>query len=182
MLAPRKTLWSTPDSALDILTRWLTLKDGDSVCDIGCGDGRVMLRWATALSSQTEQPTPSVTFVGIEIDEERSELARTRIKEAFEKGRISRNIRIEIYTANALTESHLFKDATVFFLYLIPRGLRQIQPMLRELAQQRQNNLPIKVVTYMSPLPNEEHVAKEQCRVEHQPDAAWPIYLYHLNY
>jgi SAM-dependent methyltransferase len=182
MIAPRKLLWSTPDSAVDILIRWITLKDGDSVCDIGCGDGRVLLHWAMALSSQTEQPAPAVTFVGIEIDHGRSEFARTRIKEAYEKGEISQRIRIQIYTTNALTASQLFSDVTVFFLYLIPRGLRLMKPMLTDLVQQRQNNMPTKVVTYMSPLPDEDHVAKELCRVEHQPDAAWPIYLYHLNY
>ena len=99
------------------------------------------------------------------------------------------------------------KHATIFFLYLIPRGLKVIKPLLLEhkerLRQQQQQNqqqqqkkeedavkededevekFELRVITYMSPLPGEErkHVARELCHVEHQPEAAWPLYFYHL--
>ena len=46
MLAPRKKLWSTPSSAVDIALDFADLGADDVVYDVGCGDGRVLIQMA----------------------------------------------------------------------------------------------------------------------------------------
>lgn len=46
MLAPRKKLWSTPSSAIDIALEFAELDMDDVVYDVGCGDGRVLIQMA----------------------------------------------------------------------------------------------------------------------------------------
>lgn len=74
---------------------------------------------------------------------------------------------------NALEQD--YSSGTAFFLYLVPRGLRIFLPMLKAL------NKPVRVVTYMSPLPGEipEKILKIQT-ASHQ-DAEWPLFVYTLN-
>lgn len=178
MLAPRKTLWSTPDPVLKTVVEWVELKATDVVCDVGCGDGRVLIQWAS-------KQTLPVTFIGLEIDLERTQEAQTNVKQAYAHGLIPSHVKVTIHCANALEASHLYQDVTVFFLYLIPRGLRLLYPLLKHILELRGKEsdgqqVPLKVITYMAPLPNESYIAKEECRVNHQPGAAWPLYLYHL--
>ncbi|KAL7471598.1 hypothetical protein ACHAXS_011905 [Conticribra weissflogii] len=56
MLAPRKKLWSTPSSAVDIALELADLDEHDVVYDIGCGDGRVLIQLASA---SLPLPSPS---------------------------------------------------------------------------------------------------------------------------
>ena len=176
MLAPRKTLWSTPDAVLQTVTSWIELKSNDVVCDIGCGDGRVLIEWAL-------KQTLAVKFIGIEICHERAREAQNNVREAFKSGLISSLVQVNIYCANAVEAIHLYQDTTVFFLYLTPRGLRLVHPILKRIAGERAlvNNETLKVITYMAPLPQETYVATEHCHVDHHPGAAWPLYLYHLH-
>lgn len=46
MLAPRKKLWSSPSSAIDIALQFAQLDANDIVYDVGCGDGRVLIQMA----------------------------------------------------------------------------------------------------------------------------------------
>ena len=46
MLAPRKKLWSSPSSAIDIALQFAKLDANDIVYDVGCGDGRVLIQMA----------------------------------------------------------------------------------------------------------------------------------------
>ena len=46
MLAPRKKLWSTPSTAIDIALQFSNLDVNDVVYDVGCGDGRVLIQMA----------------------------------------------------------------------------------------------------------------------------------------
>jgi SAM-dependent methyltransferase len=177
MLAPRKTLWSTPDGVLSTLISWIQLRPNDVVCDIGCGDGRVLIDWAS-------RQTLSVAFIGLEICPQRAQQAENNVKKAYASGIIPSHVQVSIHCANAMDALHLYRIATVFFLYLIPRGLRLMKPILLKVAREQkltaQRGEPLRVVTYMSPLPEETCIAKELCCVDHQPGAAWPLYLYHL--
>ena len=84
-------------------------------------------------------------------------------------------------TCNALDEaewSKAFDDqVTCAFLYLVPRGLRLVAPRLIERSKTR----PIRVVTYMAPLPGATYVEKTTVTPAHQPSAAWPLYAYDLG-
>jgi precorrin-6B methylase 2 len=167
MLAPRKTLWSTPIAVVPILEQWIELSDADVVCDVGCGDATVLMQWAAA-AAQGNAAAAAASFLGIEMDEERAALA---------KHRASKFASITIHCGNALEAAALYHNVTVFFLYLIPRGLRLMLPILMDLAKKRS----IRVVTYMAPLPGLEPIRQTYLEVEHQPGARWPLYLYHLG-
>ena len=186
MLAPRKTLWSTPDRVIANAIDWVPLAPHDKVVDVGCGDGRVLLNWAMHLSSSCPENSTIAEsmpcFVGIDIDETRISQARENLDQAREQGKIATGISIIFHCANALEALPLFREATVLFLYLIPRGLKILQrDLLSDLAKKGRLR---RVITYMSPLPNEDswlvRIRREVISVPHQPGAAWPLYLYQV--
>ena len=190
------------------------------VYDVGCGDGRVLIQMASrsipfssdgsseetnnnsTTSSQQSSPTHHYCkqFIGIEISPERAEEARSNIRHAQETNQIPSHVSIEIICANALdTDLIDYSRATVIFLYLVPRGLRLIKPIVwpkedapdnsdddqtatpTELIIRQKSNKCRRVITYMSPFEDEEHVRKELCHVDHQVGAAWPVYLYNIK-
>jgi len=106
--------------------------------------------------------------VGIEVDQERCEQAQININSS------SVSSRCQIICGNAL--EYDYSNGTAFFLYLVPRGLKLILPLIR--SQCISN---FRIVTYMSPLPNE--TPAQMCKVStaHQPGAEWPLFLYHFN-
>lgn len=76
-------------------------------------------------------------------------------------------------TGNALEQD--YSTATVFYLYLIPRGLRIILPVLKALGK------PLRVITYMAPFPESETpVETFQVTSTKHPDAQWPLFLYDI--
>eukprot|EP00520_Triparma_pacifica_P019204 CAMPEP_0118638188 /NCGR_PEP_ID=MMETSP0785-20121206/3545_1 /TAXON_ID=91992 /ORGANISM="Bolidomonas pacifica, Strain CCMP 1866" /LENGTH=144 /DNA_ID=CAMNT_0006529409 /DNA_START=121 /DNA_END=552 /DNA_ORIENTATION=+ len=144
MLAPRKKLWSTPEKAVTAAIGFVApFKEDDVIYDVGCGDGRVLIKFALL------EGTPGETrFIGIEIDEDRA----TEARENVEREGLSE--KITILCQNALMVD--YSDATIIFLYLIPRGLRLIKPILlgEENGRKRKK---IKVVTYMSEIEGEKY-------------------------
>lgn len=68
------------------------------------------------------------TFIGIEISPERTLEAQTNIQLARKSKLIPDHVSIEIRCMNALEVN--YANATVCFLYLVPRGLRLIKPLL----------------------------------------------------
>ena len=194
MLAPRKKLWSTPPSAVDHLVEHIPLGPRDVVLDIGCGDGRILLQWAERVSLQQKQDDdknpsttqPQLTFLGIDIDASRIQECQQAAQQAQADGRIHPNVRLEFTCANALESVDHFQKATVIFMYLIPRGLQLIYPLLKEHVERLHQQQPatvVRVATYMSKLPKEAGPPKFRatCQVPHQPDAAWPLYFYEFK-
>ena len=190
MLAPRKKLWSTPDNAVDeAMERIGPLSSSDNVVDIGCGDGKVILRWASRLSrgiEATESDSPS--FLGVDIDDERIRQARLSLARCVDEGSIHGSVRVTFVCANALEQQSLFMDATVVFLYLIPRGLRIIHPMLRQVVSCRSttnesgsSHPSLRVITYMAPLVGEVPYHTIKIAIPHQPGAHWPLYIYRIE-
>jgi hypothetical protein len=90
---------------------------------------------------------------------------------------------IEVFTIKLIFISKFvgfifFQDysaATVVFLYLVPRGLKLILPILLSIPRK------LRVVTYMSPFPNIP--AKECVKVgtRKHTESQWPLFLYELN-
>lgn len=77
-------------------------------------------------------------------------------------------------SGNALEQD--YSTATVFYLYLIPRGLRIILPVLKALGK------PLRVITYMSPFPESETpIETFQVTSAKHPDAQWPLFLYDIT-
>jgi hypothetical protein len=158
---------------------------------LGCGDGRVILQWASAYSSLDHRENSEATvpsFVGIDIDADRIKVAEKALEQARSEGRIDPRISISFNCANALETTDLYRTATVFFLYLIPRGLRKIKPYLLQTHQDGDITAPngltdqpskqVRVVTYMSKFPDETPARSESISVPHQPGASWPLHLY----
>lgn len=157
MLAPRKKLWSTPKEVIEKAIELLAPTDVDVVYDIGAGDGRFLIRC-------TE--TTRAKCVGVEIDETRGKEAERNIDESgVEKSRC------QLIIGNALEQD--YSSGTLFFLYLVPRGLRIILPYLKGLPHK------IKIVTYMSPFP-EEVTPVETVKVStaNHTGSEWPLFLY----
>ena len=159
MLAPRKKLWTTPIQVLNEAIQVLKPTDAELVYDIGGGEGSFIIQCA----QQT-----SATCIGIEIDQERAEFAQRLI---VEQG--LPESQCKMICANALEQD--FSDGDCFFLYLVPRGLRIILPILKKSTHK------IRVVTYMSPFPEETPVHIFKIATSQHPDAKWPLYYYELN-
>jgi len=171
----------------------IPLNSNDFVCDIGCGDGRIIHRWAVLVSesasssndggdSQKESSNEETTsFLGIDIDPDRIEAAKRKTDLLRSDGKILPEIKITFLCRNAMESAELFRDATVIFLYLIPRGLKQIYPLIvgerhKLVSKEKRRNL--RIVSYMSKLPALTPEGRALCRVEHQKEAAWPLYFY----
>mmetsp|Transcript_3941 Transcript_3941/g.6171 ORF Transcript_3941/g.6171 Transcript_3941/m.6171 type:complete len:161 (-) Transcript_3941:91-573(-) len=159
MLAPRNKLWSTPVEVIEKAINALRITPDDIVYDIGAGDGRFLIRCAQETQAKC---------IGIEINEDRAK----KVEEDILDQGLQETCRI--ICGNALEQD--YSDGTVFYLYLIPRGLRIILPLLKSLGK------PIRVITYMSPFPDTETpIEVIKCTSEMHPDAQWPLHLYELN-
>jgi hypothetical protein len=163
MIAPRKTLWSTPLSAVDHCMERVPLQSNDVVCDIGCGDGRIIHQWAVllseALSARGEpEMAEKISFKGIDIDSDRIQEATQTAEQLKSSGKILPGIKIEFVCKNAMESGAHFRDTTVIFLYLIPRGLKKIYPLI--IGEREKQQTPpgkqrrdLRIVSYMSKLP-----------------------------
>ena len=78
-----------------------------------------------------------------------------------------------VICGNALDQD--YTAATAFFLYLVPRGLRLMLPILLSLKK------PLRIVTYMSPLPgiNADNIIK--IATASHPGAEWPLFVYYID-
>ena len=135
----------------------------DTVVDIGAGDGRFMVRCAERTGAN---------ILGVEIDEERGAEAEAKIEAAGVCDKC------KLIIGNALDQDYAATGGTAFFLYLIPRGLRIVLPILQAIAR------PLRVVTYISPFPDEVQpvqVIKVKSAKHADSGVEWPLYVYELN-
>ncbi len=159
MLAPTKKLWSTPLEVIDKAIELLSIGPHDKVFDIGAGDGRFIIRCHQTTGAQC---------VGVEMNEETGRIALNAIRDAQLR---DENCRLII--GNALEQN--YASATVIFMYLIPHGLKRMLPILRSIPQ------PVRVATFMNPLPQTPHKRVEKIGTMKVPEAKWPLYIYELS-
>lgn len=181
MLAPRKKLWSTPGEVVAKAVSALMLgRSGDdsisTVFDVGAGDCRFVIACADAY--------PTAKVIGIEIDDERGRTAtESLIAKGFQPN--DETSRVRLIIGNALEQD--YSTGSHFFLYLVPRGLRIVLPIL--LAVATQNKRTIRVITYMSPLVVTSEQERNQVSLldtiktstSSHPDAQWPLYVYDVS-
>ncbi len=161
MLAPRKKLWSTPKEVIDVAIDCLHLTAEDVVYDVGAGDGRFCFRVLERSESKV---------VAIEIDNERV----NTIKLQLESQPNQIMDRCQVIQGNALEID--LSNATAFFLYLVPRGLRLLLPIILNIKRDN-----IRVVTYMSPFPGVKPIEIRKVGTDIHSEAQWPLYIYNFH-
>lgn len=107
----------SPNPVVEGMLKLAGVKSGDTVYDLGCGDGRIVI---------TAAKTYGAKGVGVDINPERIEEARANAKSA----RVEDKVKFE--------ENDLFKaniaNATVVTLYLLPDVNVRLKPkLLKEL-------------------------------------------------
>jgi len=187
----------TCDQAQNIALEMLQIDDSkeEVLFDLGCGDARMLLYAA--------QKIPTLKCVGIELDPIFVERGRDALQKLPESVQARVDIRqgdlMELMkekeevdqnknTSNNATETgddasllgrdckhlSLFKDATAIYMFLLPRGIKVIQPILNALAEKRkQEQRPLRFVAYMFSIREWEPVT-----VDRSTKGDAPLYLY----
>ena len=102
----------TDKGAISQVVKLANFLGTDVLCDLGCGDGRVLIN--------AVKKSPLQRAIGVEYDE----VYYKRAKEAVAKEGLERQISIIFGDANVVDTS----EVTVFFVYLVPEGLKKIRP------------------------------------------------------
>ncbi|GLD94528.1 hypothetical protein PINS_up003139 [Pythium insidiosum] len=197
MLAPRKTLHSTPlhvfRQALDLVHA----STSDVLFDVGCGDGRCVVDAAKRYQMKA---------IGIEIDEARARQAREAAMSAGVEHLVT------IHHGNAMDFD--LEQASIVFLFLIERGLRCVQCVLSDSAhlsgqstscvqwrwtfanialvcrslpppsrlspRLQQRSRPCRVVTYLYRIPGIPYLSRHLLRAKDDgaSEIAFPVYIY----
>ena len=106
----------TPPSAVARMVEMADIRPGDSVYDLGCGDGRIVI------AAAKEQ---KIKAVGVDIDPERVAESREKVRAAGLESSV------EIRQADVFDLD--LSGADVVFLYLTPRLNARLMPQLRKL-------------------------------------------------
>ncbi len=108
---------STPTHIVEAMLELAAVTNGDTVYDLGCGDGRIVIRAAQKYGARG---------VGIDINPDRIDEARANAGTAGVTEQVNFQVR-DIFEAD-------FRDATVVALYLLPEANLRLRPrFLREL-------------------------------------------------
>jgi precorrin-6B methylase 2 len=193
----------THESSIDVAINLLQLQPSDILFDLGCGDGRMILRAASQMEG--------MRCVGIELNE--SLVAKGRNMVSADRAALAD--RVEIRNGDVLAEMEmiwqsspttdadqckltLLDDATAVFVYLLPQGLKKVKLLLEEAAKRRRrgwingsssnnsnNNISasdkdvqrpaLRVASYMFSIPD-----WTPTQVDRSGKGSCPIYLYHL--
>jgi hypothetical protein len=185
----------TSDQAQQTALRLLSLTKDDVLFDLGCGDGRLLI---TAVNN-----TEGLRCVGIEMDPVFTSRAVTSIGQLSAETQR----RIEIREGDVLESGYqdndnssapqqqstdanisetgkslcqhltLLNDATAIYLFLVPNGLKKIQPLLDRVVEMRkQEGRTFSVVAYMFQVR-----AWEPSLVDRTTKGEVPLYLYRFE-
>ena len=164
----------------------MNLKSDDVLFDLGCGDARLLIRAVSLIEG--------LRCVGVEIDPIFVERANNAISELSSDVQERIQIRCEDVTkvlrdvgsvseqpnaphATENVQELSIMDATVIYLYLLPRGLRQIKETLDNLVKARlQTGNSLRVVAYTFSVPE-----WEPAKVDTSTKSGVPIYLYEFS-
>jgi uncharacterized protein (TIGR03000 family) len=123
----------TAQQVVDKMLELARVTDKDTVFDLGCGDGRLVVTAAKKYGAGG---------VGIDIDPERVKESRANVRKA-KVGKL-----VEIRQGDALKVPDLSR-ATVVVTYMLPEFMRKLEPILRE-----QLKPGTRIVAHDFPLPN----------------------------
>jgi len=106
----------TPDLVIDDMLSLMGLTSSDTLADIGCGDGRILIAAARRYGCRG---------IGIEIDETQAQRARQAVSSAGLAGQI------QILTGDARDFVPKDHGVTAITVYLYPELLAQLAPQLK---------------------------------------------------
>lgn len=159
----------------------LELSENDVLFDLGCGDGRLLILAASQHAG--------LKCVGIELDPVYVKRAQDAVASIttldvscrvdIRQGDVMELLKNETRRDGEDVSSNILflRDATAIFVYLLPKGLQSIKPILKAAARKRlESNQSFRVISYMFRIPGWEPVlvdrsTKGDCR----------LYLYNLN-
>ena len=130
----------------------LRLNENDILFDLGCGDGRLLI--AAAMKY------PGLRCVGIEIDPKFAKRAADAVQQLPQNFRDKIDIREEDVLKQPMTSSQskrdtvsdltLMDDATALYLFVLPKGIIKIMPILEALVEKRKaEGRSFRVLSYM---------------------------------
>lgn len=152
-LAPYVT---SPQTAVDKMLQMANLKSGETLYDLGCGDGRIVI---------TAAKKYEIHAIGVEISEHLVKSATQAVKQAKLEDRV------KIIHGDILqTDLH---DANVVTIYLMTAANENVRPNLERYLR---NNA--RVVSYDYPIPGWREV--EKADTEGRNGAVHEIYLYQV--
>ena len=108
--------WPTPPDIIDKMFKMANLKEGETVYDLGCGDGRIVVRAAAKWKCKG---------IGVDIDENLIKQAKNR------SVKMGVSDKVDIRHEDALKVNDL-NQADVVALYVLDRGLRLLKPILQQ--------------------------------------------------
>lgn len=162
----------TCSHAQEVALGLLSLNEGDVLFDLGCGDARLLIAAA--------KQTTGLHCIGMEINP----VYAKRASESLSLAPLDIRTRVEIREGDVLRLINnddtdgtlsLLNDATAVFVYLLPKGLKAIQPILQAIAQKRdQEGRAFRVVSYMFSIP-----PWKPTKVDRTTKGECPVYLYH---
>jgi 16S rRNA G966 N2-methylase RsmD len=147
--------WPSPPEIINRMFTMANLKEGETVFDLGCGDGRIPVQAATKWGC---------TGVGVDFDEN---LCRQAKKRAI---RLKVEDKVEIRHGDALKVNDI-ERADVVTLYILDRGMRLIKPILQSKLKKG-----ARIVSHNYKFKNWEPV-KEVVATDKEGHKHW-IYLY----
>ncbi len=122
---------ATPLPVVEAMLRLAEVKPGETVYDLGCGDGRILVTAVEKFGARG---------VGVELDKEVLALARENVRQhALEQ-------RVRLMQGNMFAAD--VRPADVVALYLLPEALGRLRPLL-----ERQLRPGARVVTHDFPIP-----------------------------
>ncbi|GKZ01110.1 hypothetical protein MPSEU_001062500 [Mayamaea pseudoterrestris] len=170
------------DSAIKIALELFQLGQHDILFDLGAGDGRLLL--------QAAQTFAGLRCVGIEINEmfvNRAELSISTLRCEIQK-RVQMRLgdvllaaeethKTTLESSECLCSDLTIHDATALFLFLVPKGLKLIAPLLQRVVDQHKaEGRSFRVVAYMFHIPG-----WEPTEVNRNTKAGSPVYLYNFE-
>lgn len=157
----------------------LKLKGDDIFFDLGCGDGRLLVSAAKS--------HPGLRCVGIEIDPVFSTRAQEAIQQLSDPELRNRlDIRLgdamqlpmtlssRLSPPSNMNELTLMDDATALYLFILPKGIQKLMPLLEALVETRhQQRRPFRILSYMFKIHQWQPTSFDKTS-----KAGCPIYLY----
>lgn len=164
----------------------LSLSENDVLFDLGCGDGRLLVAAA--------ERVPGLRCVGVEMDvvfvnraintigslEDDDLKSRVDIREG-DVLKLENEIRVEVEPTSIGEKCRrltLMEDATALYLFILPKGIVKIMPILEAIVQRRQEEKrDFRILSYMFKIHEWEATT-----VDRTSKGDCPIYLYDFKF